>query len=60
MNSDFFSDSGQKRVWTEVFVVAIVGLLMTIGLFFWNPYAGVAGFVGSVFLSTHSYLRERE
>lgn len=60
MNSDFFSDSGQKRVWTEVFVVAIVGLLMTVGLFFWNPYAGVAGFVGTVFLSTHSYLRERE
>lgn len=60
MNSDLFSGNGQKRLWTEVLVVGVVSMMMTVGLFFWNAYAGVAGFVGTIFLCTLSYLRERE
>ncbi|MBY0584549.1 DHH family phosphoesterase [Murdochiella sp. Marseille-P8839] len=60
MNSDYSSENAQQRLWTEVLVVTLIGLFMTIGLFLWNAYAGVAGVVGTIFLSAHSYIRERE
>ena len=60
MSKDLFRGTNRKGPWGEVLVVSAVSLLMSLGLFLWNPYAGVAGLVGTIFLSVHSYMRERE
>ncbi len=60
MNRNHRLPSEWKTNWGEILIVPGIALLMSIGLFFWNAYAGVAGVVATIFLGVNSYMREHE
>lgn len=46
--------------WSDVIVYPIIAGLMTIGLFVWNPIAGIIGLLGTVYLTYNAYMQEKE
>lgn len=46
--------------WGEVFLPPLIAAVMTVGLFFWNSWAGIFGIVATVFFAVNGYYREKK
>lgn len=46
--------------WGDIIIYPLIAGLMTIGLFLWNPIAGIIGLLATAYLTYNAYMQEKE